>query len=300
MASSAGTKAHWSRRLAWIAAVLAVMVVAASSYLRLAGNGLGCDPWPQCYGTQVASLQAGEGAITLAVRAGHRVAASTFLVVAILAVGFGWSSWPRSQRQQGVLLLLVTFVLAAIGRYTPSALPWITWVNVLGGFVLIALALALALPRGEGVPPPRPSIWVMLLVVVLAAQVLGGTLLSVRLTAAECQPACAYAPAGDLAALWRPDRAGAATVVAGSLGGAALLHALHRVGGLVLALVALAIVAREKRGRHRCAGVVAGLLVVALGFAATHLANAVVGASHALAGALLLALLALRDRARPS
>jgi cytochrome c oxidase assembly protein subunit 15 len=292
-----------SRRLLQVALALALVVVGASSYLRLAGNGLGCAPWPACYGTAAATESANRTTPVSTLRLVHRVAATAFLLVATVGVVLGWRGWRRAQRLQGALLLLVTLGLAVIGRFTPSALPWITWLNVLGGFLLIAVTLALLSSRfgdraadagaKKGAPLARQQIPLApLLLLFLVAQVLGGTLLSSRLAAAACVPACAHAPRGDLVALWNPLHTGDATSVAGDPGGAAMLNGLHRIGGLLLALAALAAAALAPRSTGRAAIALAASVVLVLGFTMTHWPNAALGAAHALAAAVLLAGLA--------
>jgi cytochrome c oxidase assembly protein subunit 15 len=280
---------RWIRRLLQIALALALVVVGASSYLRLAGNGLGCEPWPLCYGTATAFEEAQQSAPVQVLRFTHRVTASAFLLAALALVALAWHVWNRAQRGVGVTLLAVTVVLAVIGRFTPSGLPWITWVNVLGGFMLVGLLLWLlpsARQRGG-----RSRAVALVLMALLIVQALVGTLLSTRLAAVECYPACAH-PAGDLMALVNPLRAGNVSDVGRSEGAAALLQALHRVGGVMLVPAALAWAMLAGWRRRRTLVAVAALAALTLGAFLTQQVSPAVGAVHALAAALLLAGLA--------
>lgn len=282
---------HGIHRLLRLALALALIVVGASSYLRLAGNGLGCEPWPACYGSTAAFEDAQRQVPVQALRMAHRVAASAFLLAALVIVALAWRTWRSGRRAAGLALLGITFLLALVGRFTPSTLPWITWVNVLGGFALIGLVLGLLRPaRQEGAAPRTSTI---LLLAFLVAQVIGGTLISSRVAAAACDPACVNAPAGDTIALLHPLRPGSALDVTGQPGAATSLHAVHRLGGLVLALAALAWAARDAAGRRLVAVALATFVLLALGTASTHNAAAAVAAAHALAAALLLATVAL-------
>jgi cytochrome c oxidase assembly protein subunit 15 len=283
---------RWNRRLLLAALVLAVVVVGASSYLRLAGNGLGCMPWPVCYGTAGAFEQANQGMPVRALRVTHRVAASAFLLVALGVVAIAWRGWSATQRTAGAGLVAVALVLAVIGRFTPSGLPWITWTNVLGGFLLIGLSVWLLQPRQSAASGRVAGV---VLLALLVGQVLGGTLISSRLAAAECAPACVHEPRGHFGALWDPRRSGNATEVADDPGGAGLLHLAHRMGGLTLAL--LAIVAAPLAGRAAAVGTAAGAVMV-LGVLLTYQTVPAIGAMHALAAAWLIASLAPPRRPR--
>lgn len=270
------------RRLVRLALLLALVVAGASSYLRLAGNGLGCGPWPACYGTPEAAQAAAASAVVQALRVAHRLAATSFLVVAVALVWRGWRRWDRGARGAGVALLAVTVLLAAVGLITPSPWPWVTWVNLLGGFALVALLLWLRAPRDAA----APGAIAVLLLALLVVQSAGGTLISTRLAAGACAPDCTVRAAGDFAALWNPLRAGTAAELAGA-GGAALLHAMHRIGGLALAVAALLwSLGRGEpvRGAAWSAGA-----VLALGLLATSGGWPSAGAAHALAAALLVA-----------
>jgi cytochrome c oxidase assembly protein subunit 15 len=280
---------RWVRRLLWLLLFLALAVVGASSYLRLAGNGLGCEPWPTCYATTAAFDDAQQSTAVQALRLAHRVAASAFLVAALIVVALAWRTWRGAQRGAGVVLLAVTFALALIGRLTPSALPWVTWLNVLGGFALVALVLWLLWPPQH--EEPANGIATVVLLGLLVAQVIGGTLISSRLAAAACDPACAHEPAGAAMALFNPLRPGNAVEVAGAASAANVLHAMHRIAGLALALAALGWTATALR-RPATYITLATIAVLVVGTALTHGAGPAAGAAHALAAALLLAVLA--------
>ncbi len=69
------------RLLALLLAALSMLIVLVSAYIRLNGAGLGCAPWPECYG-QI--LSGGPHPHAGGVRVLHRVAASLALFI-----GFG-------------------------------------------------------------------------------------------------------------------------------------------------------------------------------------------------------------------
>jgi hypothetical protein len=76
-----------------------------------------------------------------------------------------------------------------------------------------------------------------------------------------------------------------------------LLQGLHRVGGLLLVLGTLGVVALSVAGRAaRALGLAAGAAVITLGFVLTHVPQAGIGAAHAVAAACIIAVLALRLR----
>ncbi len=79
------------RRMAWICAVLVLAITSLSAYIRLSKAGLGCEPWPQCYGQQLRAQQQGEpplqaDAATAGARLAHRVIASSALLLVLVMV----------------------------------------------------------------------------------------------------------------------------------------------------------------------------------------------------------------------
>ena len=74
------------RRLALLATMLMLTVVAVSAYMRLSQSGLGCDGWPACYGTpsghNPSSLMSRASSGLAWARVTHRVVASAMLVPA--------------------------------------------------------------------------------------------------------------------------------------------------------------------------------------------------------------------------
>ena len=158
------------RRLLQLAFALALVVVGASATLRLAANGIGCEPWPACYGGADTAAAANATPLARALRLSHRIAASAFALVALAAVALGWRRWASGQRIAGAALLAATALLAWIGRHTPSPLPAVTLINLLGGFALLALLAYLLAARPPAAAAAAPIGALAVLAVALALQ----------------------------------------------------------------------------------------------------------------------------------
>lgn len=244
------------RHLLWLAFVLACVVVAASVTLRLSANGIGCTPWPACYGQTETANAAQQTTLVQALRLTHRIAASGFALIALLAVLLGWKRWPRTARAVGVGLLLVTALLAGIGRYTPSPLPLITLINVLGGFSLLGLLAWLLVATRDAAPRGATPRFVAatcgLLLLLLAWQAASGALISARLAGDACAAAgCGQFWLPGATALFNPIGAGSAQQVLSVPGAGQPLHMLHRALGLGLVLIAWAVVKSWPRQQAR-------------------------------------------------
>lgn len=286
------------------ALVLALTVLGASSYLRLAANGIGCEPWPVCYGKEVTADAANASAQAQAVRVTHRVAATAFALVALAAVVLGWRRWGAPARTAAVALLAVTAALALVGRYTPSTLPAITLANVLGGLALAGcLGFLISAQRtvARYVPPHRHARALAVVLVLLALQAASGTMISARSAGAACAIECSETWLPGAAQLWNPLEAGNAVDLLRRTRAGEPLHALHRLGGIVVALLAVAAASASTRrpGTPYVRAVVgASALAFALGLAlAAYEGPLAAAVAHALAaGALAAACAALLER----
>ena len=303
------------RGLAAAGVALMLVVIVSSAYLRLVQAGLSCSEWPTCYGRlterpEVAFL------ISFA-RISHRIAASAVGIAVIALVLIAVAQRPRLQPQTAAATaaLLIALCLAGLGAQSsaaapPAPLPWVTLLNLGGGFALLALLWWLKSPPPRGPPSPSraglPWIAGLALGAVILQIVLGG-LVSAKFAALSCPsfPACG-APwsYGDLASVLDPTQrlaVGSDGAIVRSPALAALASA-HRIGALVvIALTAVLVfwlpVLRDGAGRVAVA--LAGLLAAQLALGA---AAAVFGPllpvvlAHNLTAALLLCALVSANR----
>lgn len=287
-------------RLARVCMILVLAITTLSAAMRLTKAGVGCAPWPQCYG-QAASQSAG-GAdpaplsdALVAERLAHRVLAlaALALIVVMLALALRAGPGLGRERLETALLLAVTLFLAVLGRLgAQSPLPAIALGNLLGGFAMLALCLRLAARRPVAAGGfLRAGLWLVFLL--LLAQVLLGGMASATQSILDCQGwvECAQAIQGQSWGVldpWRrPEAAGAAA--------GAPVQWLHRLGAIVVLLAGLALAWALRHHDARGAALLAvGLLAqFALGtlLAASGFAFGLVLLHNVLA-ALLLALVA--------
>ena len=287
------------RPMAWLTLVLLLAVTCLSAYLRHSASGLGCTPWPACFGqgqgaAAGAIVVAGQ-ALTLA-RAAHRVTATLALLLIVAMVIACAVARPRLLREGALslALLVIALTLAVLGVFTPgSRLPAVAIGNLLGGFAMLAIAARLPAPsthKGLGIV----AIGVALLLVL---QTVGGVFVSATLAGLACidirECAAQARTAGwDWRALdpWRV----ASFSVGAAHGDGALALLLHRGSSIVLTLVLAAFAAVVMRHGQRHAGwLLMGLLAlqVALGLAIGSTGLPLVPVLlHNLATALLLAI----------
>ncbi len=140
---------RWLIVLIFLTLLVALLTTTISSYIRLADSGLGCKPWPACYGqfifnenthgTNILFSQAADSPLKLP-RVLHRLGTSLLglMILAIFLISFS-PKYPLSRRITASLMLL-TVALAAIGQIHPSQpTPLLTLANLTGGFALVAL-----------------------------------------------------------------------------------------------------------------------------------------------------------------
>ncbi len=286
------------RRLAMLCLLLLVAVTCLSAYLRHSAAGLGCTPWPACFGQgerAVAGRMVIDGQALTAARMAHRITATLALLLLFALVFTSLAKRPLLRREGALssALLTLALLLALLGVFTPgSRLPAVAIGNLLGGFLMVALAARLVnTPTHRGLAVAAVAVALLLL-----GQVVTGAFVSASqagLACADIRECVGQAGAGgwDWAALdpWREPGFAVGTPYAEG----ALAQLLHRLGGLAVAPVVagLAMIAMW-RGRRR-----EGLVLLAL-LALEVVLGLVVGSTglplvpvllHNLVSALLLA-----------
>lgn len=138
---------RWLRRLLLASALLVLVIIACSAYLRLLQSGLGCTDWPACYAAVDAAVTPAQPAADTTqslVRGLHRISASVVSILLILIVLMGWESLGGLKaRAVALLVLALAGFLAWLGRFTPSTLPAVLLGNLLGGMLMAALLVGL-------------------------------------------------------------------------------------------------------------------------------------------------------------
>lgn len=231
------------------ALLLALVILGSSATLRLSANGIGCNPWPACYGLIETANQAQDSSLIKALRLTHRLTATIFAVLALVIVALGWRAWAKPAKGLGLVLVLVTGLLAWVGLHTPSPLPMVTVVNVLGGLALVALCAALlcASPSnssrsfGRTDQFVRRASWTLL--AILALQAALGAMISARLAGSACAVDCQQlAWSADAASLLNPLLSGRVEALSRDATAGQSLHWLHRIVGAALLLTVATLV----------------------------------------------------------
>ena len=250
----------------WSSAAAAATVVlgALSAYVRHLRSGLGCQPWPSCYGEAVFTIPAG-------LRPAHRMLALLVLVLVAWLLVRAWRT--RDGRAAATLAAGAVAGLALIGPLSgDAARDAVTLANLLGGW---ALAGALAWLAAPGTPEPGVRRLGLLVAAFAGLAAVNGGTIAAGFSVADCPglPLCG-ADAGP----------------------AAPLHLAHRAVAVGLALAAGMLAWRLLRAARP--GLAAGVAAAAAAQLATgaFLAAAVPTAALATAhgtGAQLLFLLGL-------
>jgi cytochrome c oxidase assembly protein subunit 15 len=291
------------RNALWVTALLVLIVIAASAFIRLSQGGLDCAEWPACYANQSAAVieKANQPAVAdsapIAVARGiHRITATVVGILLIGTVLLGWDKFKGVTGKCAALAAIaLTAFLAWLGRYTPSDLPAVVLGNMLGGMILFGLLWSLA-GGGPEISRHRGAAVHIMTLVALALQMALGGMLSARRELLSCPtlPSCngSWWPARVDGGLFNPLAINADVAT----DGAALVLA-HRFGAVVIALLVggIALSAIRAGGRAARAGkllfvllAVQGLLGASLVLIERPLPLAV---SHNFCAALLLATL---------
>jgi cytochrome c oxidase assembly protein subunit 15 len=312
-------------KLAAIVGLLLVMaLVSLSSYLRLDHSGIGCTPWPDCYGNigtetekpDIASAY--ERLVAEArqpmswARPTHRLIAS---VLGLLVIGIvGLSLQSKQHRLLSFALLGLTVFLAWLGIYSEGLhSPAVVMGNLTGGFAMLGLFGWLVFTNFRdrelisGDSPLNSNRWVMAAIVLLCLQILLGGLTSANFAASACQtlPHChgMWLPGTEIVSAFDLSRSIEVNDEGFVTGGSerAAIHLLHRIVALITATVVLiaGALAISKDEGQRAVGIFVGAVVVTeflVGVASvqTNVPIAIAVSHNWLAGLLLLGLLKLR------
>ncbi|MBI5720278.1 MAG: COX15/CtaA family protein [Burkholderiales bacterium] len=163
-------------RLALAVVALMVCVVFASAWLRLAQPRVACADWPACRGAtalegaraalasrttdRAADESLGAPQTVQRVRAVHRIAATSALLLVVALVVLLLRERPRRHRllRPALALLALALALSMLGVVTPGSRALAVLLgNLLGGFLMLAIALALttrAMTPTEGATAP--------------------------------------------------------------------------------------------------------------------------------------------------
>ena len=232
---SRGERLKHIRILAWLLAVLSFSIVLISAYIRLYGAGLGCAEWPVCYGQL---LVGGPHPHVGMVRIMHRVTAALSLLVGFATV---WRCLrptpiqPVARYATWLLVLMILLTLVGLWSSDPHRV-WASFINIIGGLVLVALAGRLVLAVTGNAAPTIPSRFGLLFGAGLASLSLTlvvGALIGARYAAASCLtlPECGgyWWPEAEGWASLNPFARISAASAPGDRGGVTL-HLLHRYG----------------------------------------------------------------------
>lgn len=169
-------------------ALLCLAVVGVSAWLRLAGAGLGCTPWPACY---AGFLEGAAYTLPMGGRMVHRIVATSALLVAFYVC---WCSYRpvllRPVARQALLLTGLMLLLSVVGIWSndPRRVT-VNFVNLLGGLALVVFSWWLVLAtRNESLKLGnllRDPLW-LVGVLALSGTVLMGGLIGASYQATAC------------------------------------------------------------------------------------------------------------------
>jgi cytochrome c oxidase assembly protein subunit 15 len=252
------------KKLALLAAVMALCVVVLGAYVRLSDAGLGCPDWPGCYGTL--TVPQSESAIAQAqlvyphsmVEAGkawkemiHRYLAGALGVVVLALFVLGWTARKTlntSPWTTTFLLGLISFQ-AALGMWTVTLLlkPMVVSGHLLGGMTTLGLLVWVAhrhwgQHNSEVIKTPYLRLTIRFALVVLFMQIFLGGWTSTNYAALACTdfPTChgAWMPSTDFKDAFHLFRALGQSSYGGNLSLEALstIQWVHRIGALITLL----------------------------------------------------------------
>jgi len=328
---SAGTTTAGFRRLAALAAALALLVTVFGAFVRLSNAGLSCPDWPTCYGRltwpkhEADIARANEAFPERPVESHkawreqvHRFLAGGLIVATFALAALSW----RRRREPGyprrmpfaASILIVFQALLGMWTVTWKLKPIVVMAHLLGGMATFALLVWIwTRARGAGAVAAAPALarLIALGLALLALQIALGGWTSSNYAAFACGtdfPKCLdqWWPATDFREAFVLWRGIGVDYEGGVLDGPArvAIQLAHRGFALVLAAFLLVLGLRCLRERAwRGAGMLLlGLLALQLGLGVANVMTGLplwIAVAHTGVAALLLAVLvAMLARAR--
>lgn len=240
------------RALAITSLVLVMLLISLAAYLRLDHSGIGCTPWPQCYGNigpdrEIAEFP--ERLIHDATHARswatplHRVVATVLGLLVLSLTIFAFRE--KRARVSVVALLVLTIFLAVLGvRSGGLRSPAVVMGNLLGGFAMLAILGSMVF-RKAGASGGRSVLksWSAIALLMLGLQITIGGLTSANFAASACRtvPDChgSWLPRSTVAAAIDMTRLHDVSEAGFVRGGPerADIHMLHRLSAVATVLL---------------------------------------------------------------
>jgi heme a synthase len=177
------------RALAVAVLVTQSLIAVTGATVRVTGSGLGCPTWPQCFpGSMVPVSHAEIAPLHQAIEFGNRLLTGVVGFIALACLLAAWRCLPHRERLVRLALIMPVGVVvqAVLGGITVRVdlAWWSVMVHFMASAVLIYLAGILVKATAEGdrapvdVVPPRMRRLLVALVVVTAATLIAGTLVT--------------------------------------------------------------------------------------------------------------------------
>ncbi|MGP4015672.1 COX15/CtaA family protein [Saccharopolyspora sp. 5N708] len=177
------------RVLALAVLVTQALIAVTGVIVRVTGSGLGCPTWPQCFPDSMVPVQHPEVALLhQVIEFGNRMLTGVIGFIALACLLAAWGVRPYRRRLVGLALVMPLGVIAQaiIGGMTVlvNLAWWSVSVHFMASAVLIWLATVLVKATTEGdqrpvgVVPPRMRKLLVALVVITAAVLVLGTLVT--------------------------------------------------------------------------------------------------------------------------
>lgn len=320
-------------RLAWLATLLAFVVVVFGAFVRLSNAGLSCPDWPTCYGkitwpkheTEIAHANATFPERPVETHKTWREQVHRMLAGGLVLTTFGLAFWAIRQRHfpaqpvgipMTAAVLIVFQAILGWGTVAWKLKPIVVMAHLLGGMTTFWLLATIAL-RSSSLPPlgladtAKLKRMVMVGMVLVACQIALGGWTSANYAALACGmdfPLCQgqWWPSMDFNEAFVLWRGIGINYEGGVLDASArtAIHLTHRIGALVvfghLSMLAIFL---WRQGTHSVALLLGSLLLLQIGLGISNvvfgLPLAIATAHNGVAALLMMSLLLVRIRLSP-